>query len=95
MLVSNFFRIFVKITYFIITDIDTFFMNLRFKSGRLKWTLLAIAILFIGLPLWLMAGNGSDAEVLDVLDIITPADTLSFTITPEGDTIFLHVDPAH
>lgn len=70
-------------------------MNLRFKSGRLKWTLLAIAILFIGLPLWLMAGNGSDAEVLDVLDIITPADTLSFTITPEGDTIFLHVDPAH
>ncbi len=71
-------------------------MKFRFNKGRLFLVVTAIAVIILTLPIWLKADNGSESSGSDnVIDIITPSDTLSFTVTPEGDTIFLKVDPAH
>ncbi|MDE6397410.1 MAG: N-acetylmuramidase family protein [Muribaculaceae bacterium] len=70
-------------------------MKFPYKKGRLFQVVTALAIIVLTVPIWLKADNASDGSGNDVIDIITPSDTLSYTITPEGDTVYLSVDPAH
>lgn len=59
---------------------------------RVAFSIAAIVVAFV--PLWLLSQVSGGSRVA-IGDIVEPTDTLSYTISETGDTVWLAVDPAH
>lgn len=69
---------------------------MKTSKSRIPRSLLIIAsIAFITLPLLMCAQNRAVGEVVGVGEILEPTDTLHYSISENGDTVWLAIDPAH